>query len=244
MGHDNLQTVSDMNHVLPSPRRTFLRQGAFAGASAVLGGMVPGITAHAAMGTSEMNIFDVIRNRRSVRDFKPTLIPDEHITMMLDAARFAPTSGNQQPWKFLVVKDRTKINELKEAVIQYWSNQAANSMSGADLEAQKARFREHYTKYTAAPLFIVVLTDSQSQYPDYNQHDGPLAAANLLLAARALKYGTVYATDSFPYEVTSKLFNIPARYRQVMATPVGVPVDWPVKEKKALDEFVVYDMFR
>ena len=70
--------------------------------------------AGAASYTAEQEyLFDIIKNRRTVRDFKPTPVPKEHILKILDMARSAPTSGNQQPWKFLVVQDRAKLDRLK-----------------------------------------------------------------------------------------------------------------------------------
>jgi len=51
-------------------------------------------------------LINIIKNRRTVRKFKSTYVPEEHIIKILDAARFAPTAGNQQPWKFLVIRDR------------------------------------------------------------------------------------------------------------------------------------------
>ena len=65
-------------------------------------------------------LFDIIKNRRTVRDFKPTPVPKEHILKILDMARSAPTSGNQQPWKFLVVQDRAKLDRLKVEAVAWF----------------------------------------------------------------------------------------------------------------------------
>jgi hypothetical protein len=50
-------------------------------------------------------------------------------------------------------------------------------------------------------------------------------------------------TDSIPDDVTRKVLNIPDRYNRVCITPVGIPVEWPTKEKKELDEFIIRDKF-
>ena len=76
-------------------------------------------------------------------------------------------------------------------------------------------------------MYVVVLVDSESDYPGYNSHDGPLAAGTLMLAARALGYGTVYFTGSIPDHVTKTVLNIPDRYKRVCITPIGIPVEWP-----------------
>jgi nitroreductase len=195
--------------------------------------------------SQETNIWNVIQNRRSVRKFKLDAIPDSALLKILNAARMAPTSGNQQPWKFLIVRDRNKIDEMKEKCIE-------RSLLRYDPANQKNMTREEYKKlvrtsfdnYFSAPVYIVVLTDNQSIYPDYNHWDGPLAAGYLMLAARALGYGTVFITDAIPESVSKEVLQIPDRYTRVCITPVGIPVEWPAAPpKKNLEDFVVYEKF-
>jgi len=89
-----------------------------------------------------------------------------------------------------------------------------------------------------------VLTDNKSKWPDYNLKDGTLAAGYLILAARALGYGSVFITDSISEEITKKVCNIPDRYSRICFIPVGIPETWPDSpEKKKMDELVVDDSF-
>jgi nitroreductase len=107
---------------------------------------------------------------------------------------------------------------------------------------REAGVRTSFDGYFSAPAYIVVLTDNQSAYPDYNRWDGPMAAGYLMLAARALGYGTVFITDSVPDEISKKVLNIPDRYTRVCFTPLGVPVEWPPSpKKKPLEDFVAYE---
>ncbi len=158
----------------------------------------------------------------------------------------APTSGNQQPWKFLVITEpkkieALKIEKLKEAEAYY---RDSKKLSGDDLKEKLAQAEEMLSKgYLSAPALILVLTDNNSTYPGYNHWDGPLAAGYLMLAARALGYGTVHITDSFAEELTKRVFQIPDHYTRVCITPLGVPVEWPEKEKKPLEEFIVNEHF-
>lgn len=62
-------------------------------------------------------LFETFKTRRSVRKFQSTPVPDEHILKILDIARTAPTSGNQQPWKFFVTRDRDKLNQLRDKIV-------------------------------------------------------------------------------------------------------------------------------
>ncbi len=190
--------------------------------------------------------FSVIYDRRSVRKFKPDPVPEEHLKKILDAARMAPTSGNQQPWKFLVVQNKKRIEALKEFCIEKSIERykSSNMPSKEDLEKRTERVKEYYGNYLSAPVYVVILTDNNSQYPDYNHWDGPLATANLMLAARALGYGTVFCTDSINEDITKEFFNIPDQYTRVCITPIGVPYEWPASpEKKALESFIVRENF-
>lgn len=227
-------------------RRDFLKTGVMAGTAMTLGNISCTVIKKGGSDEEAMFVFDVIRKRRSVRSYKSTPVPEEHIIKILDAARMAPTSGNQQPWKFIVVKDRAKLDELKKTCIngsiaRYKERQ---NPTAEEVKSFEERLDTYYEKVFSAPVFIVILVDMESKWPTYNKHDGPLAAGYLMLAARALGYGTVYFTDSIPDQVTKEVLNIPDRYERICITPVGVPEEWPeTPEKKAMDEFIVYDSF-
>jgi nitroreductase len=61
-------------------------------------------------------IEQAILERRSVRNFQPDPVPEPLIRRVLEAGRFAPSSGNCQPWKFIVVTDTAFIGEMNEAI--------------------------------------------------------------------------------------------------------------------------------
>ena len=194
----------------------------------------------------ENNIWNVIKNRRSVRKFKPDSIPAKDILRIIDAARMAPTSGNQQPWKFMVIKDKNKINQLKEACIKEYSDRFDQNNNNKETKEQYIeKINNRLTEgYFSAPVFIIVLTDNNSVYPTYNHWDGPLAAGYLLLAARSLGYGTVFITDAISEQVTRDVLKIPDTYTRVCITPLGIPFEWPeTPSKKELDEFIIWEKF-
>jgi nitroreductase len=227
-------------------RRSFIKSGLMLGAGITAWG-IPAISQEKDGITAEdMSVFEVIHKRRSVRSYTSAPVPEEHITKILDAAHMAPTAGNQQPWKFLVVRDRAKIDELMSTCITTSVNAYKDRQKPAaeDLAKYEAKIKAYLQNVFKAPVFIVVLVDMQSKWPSYNQFDGTLAAGYLMLAARALGYGTVFFTDTITDQVTKQVFNIPDRYRRICVTPVGVPEEWPVTpEKKKLDELVIYDSF-
>ena len=180
--------------------------------------------------------------RQSVRRYKPDPVPDEHIRLILDAARRAPTSGNQQPWKFLVVKDPARIERLRTRCLDLAESRYAAGLAPEERAQRRAAMEKNFAGYFSAPVYVVVLTDSKSVYPTYNHYDGPLAAGYLMLAARALGYGTVFITDSIPESATKDAFEIPDRYQRVCITPIGVPDGWPEpKPKKKLEDLVAWE---
>jgi len=225
-------------------RRQFLKHGAIAGSGLAFAGLMP--SAAAQTGDEDdrsAEFFGIVQTRRSVRKYKSTPIPDEHITRMLDAARLAPTAGNQQPWKFIVVKDRAKLDTLKKKCIEK-NLQMLEERDGSVESAKLEKLTKHYEGYFSAPVYIVVLTDNGSKYPDYNEKDGALAAGYLMLAARALGYGTVFCTDTIPEDITREVLGIPDKYTRICITPVGVPESWPESPKKNdLDELIVRESF-
>jgi nitroreductase len=192
----------------------------------------------------ESNIWDVFKDRRSVRKFTSDSIPEADINKILDAARMAPTSGNQQPWKFLVIRDRIKINQMKEACVKRVTGMYDKNTMKETKEQFEEKVKIRFDNYCSAPVYIIVLTDNKSMYPDYNHWDGPLAAGYLMLAARALGYGTVFITDAIPESVTKEVLGIPDTYTRVCITPLGVPAEWPQSPpKKKLEDFILYEKF-
>ena len=65
-----------------------------------------------------MDVYDCIRTRRTVRDFKPDPVPDTVVHNILQAARWAPSSSNTQPWHFIVIQNRETLTTLGRIATQ------------------------------------------------------------------------------------------------------------------------------
>ncbi len=59
-----------------------------------------------------MDVYECLRGRRTVRQFKPAQVPDSTLTKILNAARWAPSSRNQQPWHLVVVRNRETLARI------------------------------------------------------------------------------------------------------------------------------------
>lgn len=191
-------------------------------------------------------LFDTIKQRRTVREFESTPVPREHLLKILDAARFAPTAGNQQPWKFLVIQDREKLNRLKrEACLWYLErNKSTKNPEPKEIESLQAKIQATLENVLSAPVYVAVLVDSQEKYPEYIVIDGTLAAGYLMIAARALGYGTGFYTSFFPEDKMKKFFNIPDNFKLICFTPIGIPEKWPeTPAKKKLENLVIFESF-
>jgi nitroreductase len=59
-----------------------------------------------------MEVYECIRARRTIREFKPDPVPEEVVYKILQAARWAPSSSNSQPWHFIVITDRDTLDAI------------------------------------------------------------------------------------------------------------------------------------
>ncbi|UCE41389.1 MAG: nitroreductase family protein [Candidatus Aminicenantes bacterium] len=205
-------------------RRQFLKTG-FVGSAGFFCSPFAAVTEDS---QSQTDLFITFKTRRSVRKFKPTPVPDEHILQILEAAHYAPCPRNRQAWKFVVIKNRDILDQIRDECIKRGGEQS----------------KQYFTDYMSAPVYVVVLADTQTRNPVNDATAGALAAENLMLAARALGYGSVFCVNSIPEDVTNKILNIPDNYKRVCITPIGIPDKWPeTPPKKDLKEAIVYDRF-
>ena len=65
-----------------------------------------------------LTVWEAIKTRRSIRKFAPDNVPEEIIAQMLEAARLAPSGGNRQPWRFIVVRDKELRKELRQICME------------------------------------------------------------------------------------------------------------------------------
>jgi nitroreductase/ketosteroid isomerase-like protein len=197
--------------------------------------------------TEQQFLFDTFMKRRTVRRFQSAPVPKEHLLKILDAARSAPTAGNQQPWKFLVVENREKLNLLKDEAAAWYieAYKLRKKPEPRELADVQEKIMKTLEAVLSAPVYVAVLVDSREKYPDYVTTDGALAAGYLMTAARALGYGTGFFTTFFPEDRMKKFFSIPDAYRLICFTPIGIPDKWPDSpQKKKLEDLIVFESFQ
>ena len=107
---------------------------------------------------------ELARKRRSIRKFKPDPVPDDYVQKILEAARWAMSGANGQPWEFVVVKDPATKRKIGEAFQHYHNNQIVAEMTrlpeyrhGTATDMDRAA-----TPWQEAPVIIAVLGDMRT----------------------------------------------------------------------------------
>jgi nitroreductase len=146
----------------------------------------------------------------------------------------------------LVVRDREKLDRLEKRALQWYLERLgeADAARGVDVDSIRAGTERLLDGALSAPVYVAVLVDREAPYKQYLIHDGTLAAGYLMIAARALGYGTGFFTTFFPEGPMKEFFDIPDRYSLICFTPIGVPEAWPeMPSKKPLEALVVFETF-
>lgn len=173
-----------------------------------------------------MEFFDLVKNRRSIRKYKPQPVDKETILKILDAANWAPSAMNWQPWEFVVVSGEwlKQLGDSYKGVVEEFTH----SLYAKD--DSKIISNEEFIKFAAvyggAPIVIVVLARKNDD-PDEQKAtlEGACAAMeNLILAATDLGLGTCWMTGSLRDEGSLRgILSIPDDREIVAVTPLGYP---------------------
>ncbi|MCD6334982.1 MAG: nitroreductase family protein [Candidatus Latescibacteria bacterium] len=163
------------------------------------------------------NTIDTIMERRSIRNYRPDPIPEEHIEQILEAGRQAPSAGNRQPWHFVVVRDP----ELRKKTAQACHGQT----------------------WMADAALIVAAIGRPEISEKWHLIDPAIALQTMILAAHSLGYGTCWV-GSFDEAEVKEVLGIPEELKVVCLTPVGVPdVSPEARPRKPQEEIFSFDTF-
>ncbi|HEU0166638.1 MAG TPA: nitroreductase family protein [Chloroflexota bacterium] len=173
-----------------------------------------------------MPIGEAIFTQRAIRRLKPDPIPDEVLETILQAARRAPSGGNLQPWRFLVVRDPDLRRQLAECYVASWwhRRRAMGIAKPEDMPRDNSSgmaalyFTTDAEHFSRAPVHILVCNVSQAD-------NVMTACQNLMLAARALGIGSTITRIGEPSdERVHELFGIPPEVDATLCIPMGYPL--------------------
>ena len=155
---------------------------------------------------------DPILRRRSIRAYTQEPVTDAQVEALLRAAMAAPSAGNQQPWRFVVVRDKRTLTAITEV--------------------------HPYSKMLpGAPVAILVCGDpGAGKWPQYWEQDCAAATENVLIAAEQLGLGSVWLGVhplAERVEGVRRLLGIPESIVPFALLPVG----WPAERKEPADRY-------
>ncbi|MFC1785924.1 nitroreductase family protein [Candidatus Neomarinimicrobiota bacterium] len=148
-----------------------------------------------------MDYYELIKNRESVRDFDPKKkIDDSVICRILNAGRLAPSASNRQPWTFLLVSSKEKLEKVRPCYHKLWFHQA--------------------------PHILIIIGDRSKSwtrsYDGYNSIETDLAIAmdHIILAAENENIGACWIED-YDFEILSEAINLKENEVVFSITPLG-----------------------
>ncbi|MBN1486063.1 MAG: nitroreductase family protein [Anaerolineae bacterium] len=162
-----------------------------------------------------MEFFELIKKRYSVRGYKPDPIEEDKLMQVLEAARLAPTAGNRQPFRVLVIETKGREEELQRIYNRPW--------------------------FVQPPLIICVCGVHNEAWfrrdnKSYVDVDAAIVMDHIILAATALDLGTCWIA-AFNAAAAREVLNLPQGIEPIVFTPLGYPAVKP-KAKKIREELV------
>jgi nitroreductase len=166
-----------------------------------------------------METWDAIRARRNVRQYTGQPIAREDLERICEAGRRAPSSGNWQPWNFVVVTGREQLVELAKV----W--QGGRHIAGS-----------------AATIALVAKEPEDERHRDFLMYDFGQATANMMLAAADLRIGSGHSAV-IDQGQAQRVLGFPDGYFAVYLIGLGYPADRPLRpltrpNRRPFDEVV------
>src|SRR4030066_732853 len=164
-------------------------------------------------------VLKAIKNRRTIRRFKPNPVDEEMLQMILEAGRWAPSFSNLQPWRFIVIKDQDLKNALDKA----------------------ARESVLHLGINEAPVVILVCVDRRID-PLHAIEAGSAATQNMTLAAHSLGLGAgwigIWGTEA--ETSIRKILKLPDTICAAWLLPIGIPDESPESHRKSIEELTQF----
>jgi len=178
-----------------------------------------------------VDILEAIRSQRPCRQFQPRPVPAEKLRAVLSAARLAPSQGNLQPWRFVVVQDDERKRLLAQACVK------GKPVAEAPVVVVAFAVEEDIP---------VTIGGYISAYP----LDVAVAIGHLQLAATSEGLGTVWLVD-FHEEKVRAVLGVPEGVHPIAVIPLGYPLEPnggakvlpPGEGRKSPDEIIAYNEY-
>lgn len=220
-----------------------------------------------------MDLISALRTTGTVREFTDDAVPDDVIVKILDTARFAPSGGNRQSWRVIVVRDQQKRQQLRDLYLDAWHEYVGHVMAGltpfsplatsgerakaaslrpaAEAASNPEGFAENLDR---VPVLLVVcanLHDLAATDRDLDRYQIVGGASvypfiwDILLAAREWDLGGVMTTVATRNESAVRtLFDVPDHFAVASVVALGHPTQRHTKlTRRSVHEFTTTDSF-
>jgi nitroreductase len=216
-----------------------------------------------------LDLLTTLRSTGAVRAFRSDAVPDEVVFRVLDTARFAPSGGNRQGWRVVLVRDASVRRSLRDLYLEGWyeylsqraaglvpfapvTDAAAEAAANADAGRLRGNGGEFAERLDEAPVLLVLLADLRviaavdKSLDRYTLAGGASVypfAWSVLLAARAEGLGGVMTTMPVRREEDVKaLLGVPDELAVAGLLVLGVPVQQPTKlTRNPVESFTTID---
>ncbi len=171
------------------------------------------------------DLFAVVHAQRACRAFSDAPVSDELIARVLDAATFAPSAENRQPWEFVVVRDAGLRDRIGGLMKRAWEDHGReHSVTRLAPEVFADVDQGATGTISAAPVLVVVAADTTRGLPATVPSSIYPAIQNLLLAAGALRLGSALTTIATVFAAELRdIVGLPETVVPVAVVPLGVP---------------------
>jgi nitroreductase len=198
------------------------------------------------MSTEEL--LSVMRMRRSVRVYKTGKVTDRQLEAILEAARWAPSGANTQPWEFVVTRDRKKMARVRQIYSNEWRQRKLE-----DPVHYKGLKKDYVGDVSALVLAcgdartkqVYLTTRQAADREKLFQASVANAVQQMMLAAASMKLGTVWVSVREEVEAELReLFQVPQELRLLWVVPIGHARAWPkAKPRRGTDAFTHWELY-
>src|SRR5262245_5984729 len=193
-------------------------------------------------------LLKIIQHRRSVRVYKRGKVTDAQLKTILEAARWAPSGANTQPWEFVVTRDRKKMRLVREIYSREWRERKRED------PVHYKGLKKDYVGDVSVLLLVcgdartkqVYLTTRQpADREKLFQASIANAVQQLMLAAASMNFGTVWVSVREEVEPELRaLFKVPTELRLLWVVPIGHARAWPkAKPRRPVSAFIHYEVY-
>lgn len=194
------------------------------------------------------SLTSVIQQRRSVRVYKTGKVSDAQLQTILEAARWAPSGANTQPWEFVVTRDRKKMKKVRDIYSNEWRERKRE-----DPVHYKGLKKDYVGDVS---VLVLVCGDARTQrvylttrQPGDREKLFQASIANavqqMMLAAASMNLGTVWVSVREEVEPELRtLFRVPDPLRLLWVVPIGHARSWPkAKPRRPVAAFTHYEIY-